>query len=54
MFNSWKAQDMIALFIIVGIIFLAFFKIDNPLTTAGAIVVGYYFGQKTGAGGSSQ
>ena len=50
---QWQAHDMIALFIILGVIVLAILGVQSPLTDFLGIIVGFYFGQKIGQNGGT-
>ncbi len=47
MFNNFKPKDAIAVLIIIGVIAMKIKGVNGGLDTAGALIVGYYFGHRT-------
>mgnify|MGYP003394138113 CR=1 FL=1 len=41
-----QPKDLIAFLVVGGIIIMKLYKVDGGLDTAGALIVGYYFGHR--------
>ena len=47
MFDNFKPKDAIAMIMLLGILLMKLRGIDGGLDTAGALIIGYYFGHRT-------